>query len=479
MQKYVTGLNMTVALPDILSSDGQNVYMRSLPFDLKGVRQRVAYLDVTKQQGEGVHLFSPTGFLDDAWWHRSYWVWGRSMASGAGGYYLAGRVAPAGRMLALGEASVYGFGRKPKYFKWTTPIEYHLFRTSKELPTPEKPPRSIGGSCVAVENTASLNPAGKPLTVEAWVKAADGNGVVLARGGPAHGYALYLKDGKPQFAIRVSDEMHAVGAEQSVVGEWVHLAGVLTADKELQVYVNGKLAGSTEAAGFIASDPAQAMEIGSDEGGAVGDYDSPFGLKGLIDEVRVYHAALSAADIQKHYASPQETAATDTALVLYYSFDKGDAADDSGNKNDGTLYGAQPANGKFGGAMKFRGAKRRRMRTLPFVVKYDWSQDIPLQVRAMLLAGKTLFIAGPPDVVDEEEAYKNLSDAEIQAKLNEQVAALKGEEGALLWAVSTSDGETLAKYQLESVPVFDGMAAANGRLYLSTKDGKVLCFAGQ
>jgi hypothetical protein len=50
----------------------------------------------------------------------------------------------------------------------------------------------------------------------------------------------------------------------------------------------------------------------------------------------------------------------------------------------------------------------------------------------------------------------------------------EGSEGALLWAVST-DGEKLAQHQLDSVPVHDGMAAANGRLYLSTTDGKVLC----
>jgi hypothetical protein len=37
----------------------------------------------------------------------------------------------------------------------------------------------------------------------------------------------------------------------------------------------------------------------------------------------------------------------------------------------------------------------------------------------------------------------------------------------------------LAKYRLDSAPVFDGMAAANGRLYLSLENGQVLCMAGQ
>ena len=37
------------------------------------------------QIGDGVHLFTPTGFLDDNWMHRSYWVWGKYWSSGAGG----------------------------------------------------------------------------------------------------------------------------------------------------------------------------------------------------------------------------------------------------------------------------------------------------------------------------------------------------------------------------------------------------------
>ncbi len=475
LQMYVKGLNMTVALPDVLSSDGRNVYMRSLPFDLDGVRRRIAYTDVTQQKGEDVHLFSPTGFLDGSWFHRSYWVFGRSMASGAGGYYLAGRVAPAGRILVFDDTSVYGFGRKPKYFKWTTPLEYHLFATSKQIPDFKKPTRPSGGSYVGVEKSKSLNPAGKPLTIEAWVKAENGNGVAVARGGDAHGYALFLKEGKPQFAIRVGSKMSSVGAEQNVVGKWVHLAGVLTPDKKLQVFVNGKLAGSAQAEGFIVADPAQPMEIGADEGGAVGDYQSPFGLKGVIDEVKVYHRALSAAEIQQQYSTPAQAPTQDESLVLYYSFDQGDATDGSGNKNDGTLESVKPVKGKFGGAMRFKGLKRRRMRTLPFVVKYDWSQEIPLLVRAMVLANKTLFIAGPPDVTDEEEVYRHLNDAELQAELVAESAALKGRHGGLLWAVAAADGTKLAEYELEAPTVFDGMMAANGCLYLSTTDGKVVC----
>jgi hypothetical protein len=99
-------------------------------------------------------------------------------------------------------------------------------------------------------------------------------------------------------------------------------------------------------------------------------------------------------------------------------------------------------------------------------------------VRAMVLADRTLFVAGPPDVVDEQEIWGRTLEPGVQAKLDEQSAALDGQKGAILWAVSASDGEKLAEYKLDDVPVLDGMAAANGRLYLATKNGRVLCMAG-
>ena len=57
---------------------------------------------------------------------------------------------------------------------------------------------------------------------------------------------------------------------------------------------------------------------------------------------------------------------------------------------------------------------------------------------------------------------------------NESLKAIRG--GRLL-AVSGTDGKALADYELKSPPVFDGMAAAQGQLYLSTKMGKSSAWA--
>ncbi len=57
------------------------------------------------------------------------------------------------------------------------------------------------------------------------------------------------------------------------------------------------------------------------------------------------------------------------------------------------------------------------------------------------------------------------------------LAAFEGRKGALLWVVATDSGRRRAEYRLDSPPVFNGMAAADGRLYIATRDGQVLCMA--
>ncbi len=85
------------------------------------------------------HLFSSYGFLDDTWFHRSYWVYG-SHCSHRHGYSRTGGSSPAGRILVYDDENVYGFGREQRYFNWTTPMEYRLFAEAKTFrpPAPRK-----------------------------------------------------------------------------------------------------------------------------------------------------------------------------------------------------------------------------------------------------------------------------------------------------------------------------------------------------
>ena len=138
IQERLQVLQMPVGLPDVLSSDGKSIYMRSQQFDLAGKRLGLgpfsgqAPVHGAVQKGETAHLFAPMGFLDDTWFHRSYWVYGRSFAGGHNGYYQAGKYTPSGRILVADESNVYGFGRKPQYLKWTTTMEHQLFSANKK-----------------------------------------------------------------------------------------------------------------------------------------------------------------------------------------------------------------------------------------------------------------------------------------------------------------------------------------------------------
>ncbi len=269
LQSYVSWLNMPTAMPDILSSDGRLVYMRSQPFNLDGTRLPLKKFAKSEdldrgappatQNPEHAHLFSPTGFTDDSYWHRTYWLYGSKFVSGWCGYYLAGKTAPAGKILAFDDSNVYGFGRKPQYYRWTTPLEYQLFATNK----------------------------------------------------------------------------------------------------------NPNLVKTTDRKG-------------------------------------------------------------------------------------------NPTNNEH--------------------IEYQWNKTIPLLVRSMVLANNTLFIAGPSDVVDEAAILNQLNTKETQTNLKAQDKALKGQKGSTLHAISTKDGTQLKEYNLDSTPVWDGMAIAGDGLFMATVGGEVLCW---
>ena len=471
LQNYVNILNMPTALPDVLSSDGTQIYMREQVFDPDGTRPVVAVgssaTHAKDQSGPYPHLFSPTGFLDGAWFHRSYWVWGQAWSGGHHGYYLAGKFAPGGRILAIGDDTVYGYGRKPEYYKWTTPIEYQLFAADRASPA--------SNAYVDVANSTTLNPAGTALTVEAWVKPNETDGVVVAHGGASHGYALFLEGGTPHFAVRVSNTKYEAAAAGAIpTGTWTHLAGVLTADAKVKVFVNGAPAGAADA-GFIASEPSNIMQVAQDRDSAVGSYEAPFGINGAIDELCVYRRELAEAEIASHHATPGAIDTGDAALVLYFSFDAGNAADDSGHGNNGTVIGAQAVAGKAGTALAFGNVDGGSITS----VVYQWSLDVPLHVRGMVKAGDTLFVAGPRDMIDEETAFDSYTNRLTQARFRRQTLALSGWQGGLLRAVSTADGSTLMECRLPVVPVFDGMISANGKLYMATTDGRIMCLGGR
>ncbi len=494
IQEKVQILQMPVGLPDILSCDGRHIFMKSQKFDLEGNRLEIGpnsgdfAQQASKQRGEDAHIFAPMGFLDETWFHRSYWVLGQSFAGGHGGYFQAGRFAPSGRIMVNGNGYAFGYGRKPEYLRWTTTLEHQLFAAEPNPPeitknSPKAAAPALNGSYVEFPKTPSLNPTGKALTIEAWVTTTKPQGVIISRGGPAEGFALVLDNGKPSLLIRSGSQLSSVTGDRRIVGGWHHVAGVLDTDKSMKLYVDGELAAEGMASDLITKDPAQAMEIGVDGQSAVGEYNTPNAFTGIIDEVRLYFSAATAEQIAKRFADGSEISSD---AVLAISFDDGTARDHGLHRNNGTLNGGKLVDGKLGMAIQFsagktgpkgRAAKNDQNKPGNSFVEPKWTQDIPIYVRSMALTGSTLFIAGPPDIIDEEKTFQQLSekDPEVQELLAAQDAALESDQGRLL-SVNMHTGVVEHEILLGTVPAWDAMAAAHGKLFLSNLDGTVHCY---
>jgi hypothetical protein len=178
--------------------------------------------------------------------------------------------------------------------------------------------------------------------------------------------------------------------------------------------------------------------------------------------------------MRAHASGPARPGAENAKLVLHYTFDNGRATDSSKGRNNGAIDGTRAEEGRFGKALRFGAAPDA---DAAGEGGGTWIRKVPILVRAMALAGDVLFIAGPEDVMDESKVVRDLGQS--RALVEKQDAALRGERGGVLLAISAASGETLAEMKLDSPPAWDGMIAAGGRLYVATVDGAVVCLAGR
>ncbi len=90
----------------------------------------------------------------------------------------------------------------------------------------------------------------------------------------------------------------------------------------------------------------------------------------------------------------------------------------------------------------------------------SWTVPLPQRPRAMVRCGEVLFI-GTTNRPDSSEP-----------------PAASGAEGRIE-VVSSANGKALGNLPLDAPPVWDGMAAAGGRLFVSTRDGAIVCLGDE
>ncbi len=90
-----------------------------------------------------------------------------------------------------------------------------------------------------------------------------------------------------------------------------------------------------------------------------------------------------------------------------------------------------------------------------------WFQWVPVRMRALVLAGDKLVGIGPPDALDPKDPLLHL----------------ESRDGSVLCGFAAADGRKLFEKKLASAPLFDGLIAADGKLFVSTVDGRVVALA--
>jgi hypothetical protein len=104
-----------------------------------------------------------------------------------------------------------------------------------------------------------------------------------------------------------------------------------------------------------------------------------------------------------------------------------------------------------------------------------WGCRLPILARSMLLSDDRLFILGPEELERQEQASRRITTEAMQKTMQEQLAAINGHRGSKLLVVDATNGKILSGAEMESVPVFDGLAGAYGRMYVAMVDGTLRC----
>ena len=219
-------------------------------------------------------------------------------------------------------------------------------------------------STISLSNSSSLSSLTSSFTISHWIKTTSSAGQMYTVGnaGGPDGYRFGLSSG--QIAFLVGDGSYTESACGSVTvndGSWHMITGVFSRSGTLQFtcYLDGAFVANVSLPSAYASMQANAPGIGKPPCCSA--------VSGLLDDVRIYNRALSAAEVANLYKqnetkinSSQNDKLTN-GLVGLWSFNGTDisgttAYDRSTNANNGTIYGATKVAGKVGQGLYFDGS---------------------------------------------------------------------------------------------------------------------------
>ncbi|WP_153556634.1 arylsulfatase [Roseimaritima sediminicola] len=141
--------------------------------------------------------------------------------------------------------------------------------------------------------------AARPFALTAQATVA-GDGVIVAQGGSAHGWSLYVQDGQLKFTVTAGGKRSTVASSQPLdssqpVGGKHILSASIDGDRRVTLCVDNRTVAVGTVDSLLQTQPQDGLQVGRDNRGAVGPYAAPFTLQGSVESVEIRLARKAAA----------------------------------------------------------------------------------------------------------------------------------------------------------------------------------------
>lgn len=184
----------------------------------------------------------------------------------------------------------------------------------------------------------------------------------------AYSLQFWENSGTIRFALfnDNGDYDHIDSTVELEVNRWYHLASTWN-ESILALYIDGSIDNSKENVIGSVRNTNGSLQIGSQ---LTEKYNNNFGyieFEGAIDEVKIYHTALTPGEIYQSFLSNNQAESGQGGRIARWGFNEqtGTTAADSIGSNDGAISGADWISGKQGNALDFDGSNNDLV-TIPY-----------------------------------------------------------------------------------------------------------------
>ena len=106
-----------------------------------------------------------------------------------------------------------------------------------------------------------------------------------------------------------------------------------------------------------------------------------------------------------------------------------------------------------------------------------WSRDLSIWVRAMFVTEDALYVCGPRDLYDEQQAVAQTSHfSTTDPRLALQQEHAEGKHGSIIKVFDKETGREISSLEIDDMPSWDGMITVGDKIVMTTVNGNILCF---